>query len=195
MVAGLWFHQLGAGSQSGGQWAALGTRAGEAPMELGWGAGLGATGATWDPPLPGHAQGPCPNSQQDCQRGPVQTLPSQAPSWEAHQESPRVPRTPTSVGHELLSPLLSLHPTQAGGASVAPGEGTASPLGLRFLRLLPSPTVDQASTGLPCHPVPPSPHFGGHTRPLPPTPLPARPSVGGLWHSSVLDLGGSLSEP
>lgn len=91
MVAGLWFHQLRAGSRSGGQWAALVTHAGEAPAELGGrgGAELGKTRATQN--LTCQSQGLCPDSQQDCQGYPVQTPPTTSThSWEA------VPGRPTA---------------------------------------------------------------------------------------------------
>lgn len=52
------------------------------------------------------SQGLCPDSQQDCQGDPAQTLPTSTHSWET------VPGTPTSPRRELLDPPLSLDPPQ-----------------------------------------------------------------------------------
>lgn len=126
MVAGLWFHQLRAGSRSGGQWAALATHAGEAPAELGCGPELGKTRATQS--LACQPQGLCPDSQQDCQGGLSRPYPpTSTDSWEA------VPGRPTSLGCELLSPPLSLDPTQEAEPRLP------SILGLGFLRSPPPP--------------------------------------------------------
>lgn len=75
VVAGLWFHQLRAGSRSGGQWAVH-----EVTVEHMWDPELGRTGATQN--LACQPQGLGPNSQQDCQGGLVQTLPTTSThSW------------------------------------------------------------------------------------------------------------------
>lgn len=87
--AGLWSHQLRAGSRSGGQGAALATRAGEAPAELGWGPEPGETRATQNP-----------DSQQDCPGGPCpDPPPTSTDACETHRP-----------GGELLAPPRSLSP-------------------------------------------------------------------------------------
>lgn len=126
MVAGLWFHQLRAGSRSGGQWAALATHAGEAPAELG-------AAPSWARPAPPRAS---PANHRACAPTPSKTAkgalsrpspPTSTDSWEA------VPGRPTSLGCELLSPPLSLDPTQEAEPRLP------SILGLGFLRSPPPP--------------------------------------------------------
>lgn len=112
VVAGLWFHQLRAGSRSGGHWAAHRHML----VRLQW--GIGGALSHPEPRLP--TIGPVPQLPARLPRDPVQTLPTTSTPGGGEGA---VPRKPTSLGHELLSPLLSLDPTQAGGASVSPKWG------------------------------------------------------------------------
>lgn len=97
------------------EWRPLGSPqayAGEAPVGHRWGPKPPRTS-----PANHRAYAPTPSKTA---KGPCPDPPHHKHSW---GWGGAVPRKPTSLGHELLSPLLSLDPTQAGGASVSPKWG------------------------------------------------------------------------
>lgn len=118
VVTGLWFHWLWAGSC---RVEASGQPSGHVLVRLQGSSGgaLSWRGTPVPQNLACQPQGLCPNSQQDCQRGLSRPFPPQALSPGGRG----VPRRPTSLGHELLSPLLSLDPPGAGRASGSPKWG------------------------------------------------------------------------
>lgn len=78
---------------------------------------------SWGRPQP---SGTLPASRRPCAPTPSKTAKgalSRPSPPQALTPGRVVPRRPTSLGHELLSPLLSLDPAQAGGASVSPKWG------------------------------------------------------------------------
>lgn len=85
VVAGLWFHQLRAGSRSGGQRAALATRAGEAP------AGSRGPRAGEDPgrqSLACQPQGLCPTPSKTAKGAPPDLPATSTDSREAEPGHP-----------------------------------------------------------------------------------------------------------
>lgn len=102
LVSGFWSHQLGAGSRrvEASEWPS-GHTAGEAPM--------GAEDQTQD------------LSHLTCQPQGLRPTPARLPRGALSRPSPATcphSRGSTSLGHEPLSPLLSLPPTRAGKTSI-----------------------------------------------------------------------------
>lgn len=128
-------------------------------------------------------EGPCPNSQQDYQGGPVQPSPPQA----LILRTASFPRDP--IAWNTSSYALSFPQTLLGLAEprFSPGGGIPSILGWGFLS---SPPPPQQSTrlaqGSPTV-LPSLTHLCGNMEGLrPPTHLPARPSVQGPWRHEYL---------
>lgn len=138
---------------------------------------------SWGGPAPPriacHAQGLCPDSQRDCQGGPVQILPTiSTHSWG------RFPGDPPAWGMSACPLLLSLDPTWAGRALVSPkwGHPQHSGPGVSWV----TPTPQQSTRPAQASPVilpPPPPHFRGMWKaPAPDSPA-CPPLSWGLWHS------------
>lgn len=176
VVAGLWFHQLRAGSRRGGHWAA------HRHMLVRFQWGIGRALSHPEPCLP--TTGPMPQLPARLPRDPVQTLPTTSTPEAEGGGWGRFPGNPPAWGTSsyplcfLWTLLRQVEPR------FPPSGGISSILGLGFLwSPLPLQQLTRPAQGSPVILPPPLPHFGGHERPLLPTHLHTRPSVQGQWHS------------
>lgn len=124
------------------------------------------------------AQGLCPDSQQDCQGGPEQTLPTVSAC-----SGGRFPGDPPAWGVGARPLLLSLDPTWAGRASVSPKWGHPQHSGPGVSWVTPTPQqLTRPAQASPDILSPPPPHFWGMRKaPAPDSPV-CPPLSWGLWH-------------